>query len=127
MRWPGRTPVSALIHAATTSCPGISRCVLQGSSDSVARANSWISLTVALAGIVAHSVTVLASASVQGVVGGGAASRRRSGRSRAAGRIHDERRAARRYGRHDDDAVSADPAQHLRLDLRPGAGRVSSS
>src|SRR6185437_6553030 len=61
-------------RAWLASCPGISRCVLQGSSDSVARANSWISLTVALSGMVAHRVTVLASASEQGVVGGGAAS-----------------------------------------------------
>src|SRR2546429_2827316 len=63
-------------RACPDSCPGSSRLVLQGVSASAARLKSCTSVTLALAGIVAQSVTELASVSVQA---GGARRARPSG------------------------------------------------
>jgi len=85
--------------------------VLHGASESAARLKSATSLTLALPGMVAHSVTGLASASVHAR----ACSRRADGRSRG------ERLAAGRDGRRDHDAVAPHPAQHAALDVGPFA------
>src|SRR5580704_2267352 len=61
-------------RACPDSCPATKRLALQGVSLSTRRLKSSTSVTLALAGIVAHSVTGLASASVQARVAGVAAS-----------------------------------------------------
>src|SRR5437879_630767 len=61
-------------RACPDSCPGSSRLVLQGVSASAARLKSCTSVTLALAGIVAQSVTELASVSVQAGAAGVAVS-----------------------------------------------------
>ena len=60
----GTLGVRCANRACPDSCPGRKRLALQAASESAARLKSATSVTVALPGMVAHSVTALASASV---------------------------------------------------------------
>ena len=112
-------------RACPDSCPGSARLALQAASESAGRLNSATSVTVALPGIVAHSVTAFASASVHAPAGGTASPA--AADTVVARRGSDQQcRPTRGHGRHHGDAVRAYPAQHAVLDLgtRAAAGEL---
>src|ERR1700739_4393006 len=71
----GRSVYLSAKRACPTSLPGLSRLLLQGVSELTSRAKTSTSVTLALLGMVAHRVMVLASVSVHaGEAGGGGGS-----------------------------------------------------